>query len=153
MCNVLIMLTENTLFTSMPIMLGKVVFSKNYTPTKIPRKHFSLKRDLHLPNFVIILTSGRISALYIESTENLPFFVRFHWNLSEPSDNWTDSNQMSKAFRDACLVPTKLRLNETSGGEVPNTFAIVSLLFRTIAYRAGYCSLRADWPRPVTAIK
>ena len=55
MCDGLIMWTENTLFTSVPIALGKVVFSKNYTSTKIPRKHFSFKRDLHLPNFVIIL--------------------------------------------------------------------------------------------------
>jgi len=95
--------------------------------------------------------SGRMSVLYIESTENLSFFVRFHWNLSGPSDKWIESNRMSKSFQDVCRVPSKLFLNETFGGKVSNTFAIVSLLFRTIEYRARYCSLRVDWPSQISS--
>jgi hypothetical protein len=60
---------------------------------------------------------------------------------------------MSKTFQDACPVPSKLLLNETFGGNVSNTFAIVSLLFRTIEYRAGYCSLRVDWPSQISSQK
>ena len=98
-------------------------------------------------------TSGKIKALYIESTKNLPFFVWFQRNLSGPSDSWMASKRMSKVFQDTCLVPSKLLLNETFGGEVPNTLAIVSLLFRTIAYRSGYSTLRVDWPSHLSSQK
>ena len=51
----LITMTKDTLRTSMPIPLNKVIFSKKDSATKIPCKYFILKRYLHLPVLLILI--------------------------------------------------------------------------------------------------
>ena len=54
MCNSLVVLTKDTLFTSVPIAFGKVIFCKNYTSTKIPRNSNILQEKFPcLYSFVI----------------------------------------------------------------------------------------------------
>ena len=55
MLNGLVLVTEDTLFTSIPIAFRKVIFGENYFSTKIPRKDFNLEWNLHLPNLMIII--------------------------------------------------------------------------------------------------
>ena len=55
MLDCLVLMTEETLFTSVPIVFGKVVFSKNNSSTKIPRKFFVFQWNFHLPDFLIII--------------------------------------------------------------------------------------------------
>ena len=64
-----------------------------------------------------------------------------------------NSKRISNAFQDACFVPSKLLLNETFGGKVPITVAIVSVLFRTMLYSAGYCSLGVVFPSHLSSQK
>jgi hypothetical protein len=52
------------------------------------------------------------------------------------------ANRNSRAFQDTSLWPDKSLLNDTFGGEVSKTWAIVSPLWRTILYNAGYYSRR-----------
>jgi hypothetical protein len=64
---------ENTLFTSLLISPNKIIFGKDYTSTKIPCKDF-------YSIFQIILLfstggSGRMKALYMESTEKFHLHV------------------------------------------------------------------------------
>src|ERR1041385_2889724 len=61
--------------------------------------------------------SGWTSALYIESTENFPFLLRFHRNSSWPCDSCTTANRSSKAFQDSSLGPIKSLLNAILGGD------------------------------------
>jgi hypothetical protein len=64
--NSFVMMTEHTLSISVPIMFYKVIFGENHNFTKIPCENLSFTR-----------LSGRIKALCIKSTENLPLSCRF----------------------------------------------------------------------------
>jgi hypothetical protein len=90
--------------------------------------------------------SGWISALYMEASENLLFSWRFQQNSSCPVYKWIFANHRSKAFQDTSLWPDKSLLNDTFGGEVSKTMAIVSPLWRIILYNARYCSRRKVAP-------
>src|SRR6266542_783000 len=82
----------------------------------------------------------------MESTENFPFSCKDHRNSSGPCDSWILSSRSRSAYQSTRRDPTKSRLNDTFGGEVSITVAIVSFLRRTILYRAGYCSRRVASP-------
>jgi hypothetical protein len=91
-------------------------------------------------------TLGWIKALYIESTEKVPFSVRFQRNTSGPGVSWTVSRHHNKSFHNTCLGPMRLLLNNTFGGKVSNTLASVTLLCRTILYNARYFSRSVAFP-------
>jgi hypothetical protein len=67
----LVLVTEYTRFTSMSIKFYKVSFGKSYTSTKIPRENLSFTGIFIFQIFLLLSTrtSGKIRALYIESTE------------------------------------------------------------------------------------
>src|SRR4051812_28449087 len=44
-------------------------------------------------------------------------------------------------IQESSLTPIKFLLKDTLGENDPNTVAIVSSLYRTMEYKAGYCSL------------
>ena len=85
-------------------------------------------------------TSDWINALYIDSIENCQFSCRFHRNTSDSCDNCTMDNHWSRMYHNWSLDPIKSLLNATFGGNDCITVAIVSPLWRTMLYRAGYCS-------------
>ena len=91
-------------------------------------------------------TSDWINTLYMDSTENCPFPWRFHWNTSYRCDNCTVNNRRSRVLHDWNLGPIKSLLSVTFGGNDSITMAIVSPLWRTIFYRAGYCSWSVAFP-------
>ena len=86
------------------------------------------------------------NALYMESTEYLPFRSRLQRNSSRPGVNWIPASLCWRACHDANHVPMRSRLNDTFGGDEPKTSASVSLLLRAIVYKAGYCFRRAAFP-------
>jgi hypothetical protein len=43
-------------------------------------------------------TSGKIRALYIEATENLPFLCKFQWNSSCPGCSWICAKRWWRGF-------------------------------------------------------
>src|SRR5438105_1477197 len=74
----------------------------------------------------------------MEPIENLPFSCRFQQNTSYTCDSWIISNRSRRAFQSTRRGPTKSRLNDTFGGEVSITVAIVSFLCRAILELLGY---------------
>jgi hypothetical protein len=103
--------------------------------------------------FVFLKTgvSDWINALYIESTENLPLSFRFYRTTSDPCNNWTRSSRWSKVFQATSLGPMRSRLKAISNGEFCITVAKVSDLWRTILYKAGYCSRRVVFPNHLSS--
>jgi hypothetical protein len=135
-------------FASLPIAFCKAIFGENHPTTRRYHVNALVFSGIFIfPNFKLLSTgiSGWIQALYIEATENIPLPVRFQRKTLDPWDNWTESRRCNKSFHDACLVPKRLRRNDTFGGEVSNTLAIVPLLWRTILYNDGYCSRSVEF--------
>jgi hypothetical protein len=55
-------MTENTFRTAMPIAFGKVIFSENHTPTKIPCKDLCFQRYLHLLDGLLLSVESRVAS-------------------------------------------------------------------------------------------
>ena len=137
-------MTENTLFTSMPIPLARLSLVR-ITPWQRYHANTLVLSGIFIFQIFLLLSTGVlgwIKALYIESTEKFPLVPIFQRNSLGPCVSWTVARRYSKAFQDACLGPYKLHLNDTFGGNISNTLARVSLLCRTILYKAGNCSRR-----------
>ena len=114
-----------------------------------PRRVYHEKFFIFNGNFIFqsfshltIDTSLWMRAIYMESTEKRPFSFRFHRKTSDPAESWIMVNLTKRASHDASLGPVKSRLKVTFGGEVRIVSGTVSLLWRTILYRAGYWSFR-----------
>jgi hypothetical protein len=81
--------------------------------------------------------SGWISALYMDATQNLPFSCRFQQNYGYFPN---------VGVRHSKIQVYKSLLNDTFRGKVSNTLAMISPLWRTMLYNAGYCSRREVAP-------
>ena len=118
-----------------------------------PRRRYHAKilflRGIFIFQIFLLLSTGTsdwIKALYIESTENCPFPWRFHRNTSDPCENYTVDNRWSRMFHEWSMGPIMFLLKVTFGGNDSITAAIVSPLWRTMLYRAGYFSRSLAFP-------
>jgi hypothetical protein len=125
--------------------LNKITPLRRYHPnTFIHNEIFNFQSLLLLT--LSIDTSGKIRALYMDATENIPFSCRFQRNSSCSSCNWMFAKRWSKTFKATSLCPDKSLLNVTDGGELFIILTRVSLLWRTMLYRARYCFRRVALP-------
>jgi hypothetical protein len=131
----------------MPILFRKVIFGKDYSSTKIPRKKIVWSGIFIFQKVLLLLTGnfGWTIALYMELTGNL--LLRTPLKFICPCIKLTKAKHWSKACHDANLKPIKSLLNVTFGGNF-NTLVTVSSLKRTILYKADYCSQRVVLPQP-----
>jgi hypothetical protein len=102
-------LTEYTLCTSMPIGFYKVVYGGDYhlpLYKDTTRRLFFISSGVFIFQIFLLLstsTSSWISALYTESTKNLPLSCRFHQNsfqslgTTRPKQNDVEKHAMKQA--------------------------------------------------------
>jgi hypothetical protein len=136
-----------------PALLCKIVFGKDHSH----RQRYQPKKLIFTPIFIfqifLLLSAGTsrwISCLYMESTDNSLFSCRFHRNSSVPYVSCTWAKRWERRVNHATLDRIKSLLNVTFtfGGEVSMTKAVVSLLWWTILYKAGYCFQSVVLPSP-----
>jgi hypothetical protein len=90
--------------------------------------------------------SDLISALYMESTENILLTCWFHQNSLEPGVNQTKAKRWIKAFDEISLGRLKSLMNVTFRGEAAINVVMLSLLWRTMLYKSGYNSMSMVLP-------
>ena len=100
---------------------------------------FTFSGILDFQIFLLLLTgtSECVSARYIESTVKDPDVVRFQRNTFRSCVRLIESSRDKRLCYDTSQGPIKSCLNEIFGGKEPSTCARVSILSRTIWYKAG----------------
>jgi hypothetical protein len=89
---------------------------------------------------------SKINAMYIELTENMPFWCSPHINLSSASVNLVLATRATRLYQPLRLLPSKPLLNDIFSGMVLNMDATEMCFFLVIAKMEGYNSFRVKFP-------